>query len=120
MALTWDLGDPEVDAFVDANLVSFSAWDLIVYLNRNPATCETLEGLTTILARQESDLAPVLRRLADNGVLLEEAIEGGHVCYRMVEDADVRRVVARFVDLAGKRDRRLEFVRRVLANLTAE
>jgi hypothetical protein len=120
MALTWDLGDPEVDAFVDANLVSFTAWDLVIYLNRNPASCETLEGFTTILARQESDLVPVLRCLADNHVLLEEAVGAGRVCYRMVEEPDVRHVVARFVELAGRRDRRLEFVRRVLAHLTPE
>ena len=57
MVLRWDVGDPEVDAFVDASLVSFAAWDLVIYLNRNPATCESAPSLAAILARHEHDLA---------------------------------------------------------------
>jgi len=120
MVLRWDVGDPEVDAFVDASLVSFAAWDLVIYLNRNPATCESAASLAAILARHEHDLLPAVRRFVENGLLVEVDSSGdGPLCYSLSADAGARRVMARFVELAGKRDHRLEFVRRVLAHLTA-
>jgi hypothetical protein len=67
----WDVGDPDVDVFVDANIVSFAAWDLVIYLNRNPGTCESLARLAGVLARQESDMLPAVRRLVDTTVLVE-------------------------------------------------
>lgn len=120
MVLRWDVGDPEVDAFVDASLVSFAAWDLVIFLNRNPGTCESAASLAAILARHERDLLPAVRRFVENGLLIEGDGSGYEtMCYRLSDDADTRRVIARFVELAGKRDHRLEFVRRVLAHLTA-
>lgn len=113
----WDVGDPDVDVFVDASIVSFAAWDLVIFLNRNPDTCEPLTSLATVLARQESDLMPVVRRLVETGVLVE-CSEAGKVSYRFTEDAAVRDVIARFLAMAASREHRLEFVRRVLAHIT--
>lgn len=113
----WDVGDPDVDVFVDASIVSFAAWDLVIFLNRNPDTCEPLTSLATVLARQESDLMPVVRRLVETGVLVE-CSEAGKVSYRLTEDAAVRDVIARFLAMAASREHRLEFVRRVLAHIT--
>jgi hypothetical protein len=112
----WDVGDPEVDAFVDSNLVSFAAWDLVIYLNRNPETCETMANLAGVLARQASDLEPAVRRLVANGVLVEHPADD--VCYSLSEDPEVRRLVSKFIMMAAKREHRLEFVRRVLAHVT--
>lgn len=111
----WDVGDSEVDAFVDSNLVSFAAWDLVIYLNRNPETCETMSNLAGVLARQTSDLEPAVRRLVANGVLVEHAGDDG---YELSEDPEVRRLVGKFIAMAAKREHRLEFVRRVLAHVT--
>lgn len=113
----WDVGDPEVDAFVGGNILSFAAWDLVIFLNRNPETCEPLPHLAALLARQESDMLPVVRRLAETGVLVEER-DGGQLRYRLTDDPEVRRVVARFITMAGRREHRLEFVRRVLGHIT--
>ena len=113
----WDVGDPEVDVFVDASIVSFAAWDLVIFLNRNPETREPLAGMATVLARQESDLIPAVRRLVETGVLVEST-EAGEVGYRLTDDAGVRDIVARFLAMAARREHRLEFVRRVLAHLT--
>jgi hypothetical protein len=112
----WDVGDPEVDAFVDSNLVSFAAWDLIIYLNRNTDACEPLTTLAAVLARQESDLEPAIDRLVGNRVLVERT--GAVSSYALSEDPDVRRVVSKFITMASKREHRLEFVRRVLAHVT--
>lgn len=113
----WNVGDPEVDAFVDASIVSFAAWDLVIYLNRNPETCETLTRLANLLARQEPDMLPAVHRLRENGVLVEERSEGV-VRFRLTDDAEVRDVIARFIQMAARREHRLEFVRRVLGQIT--
>jgi hypothetical protein len=119
----WDVGDPDVDAFVDANIVSFAAWDLVIYLNRNPGTCESLARLAGVLARQESDMLPAVRRLVDTAVLAEvyESSDAGHETpprYRLTDDPTTRDVVARFIAMAARREHRLEFVRRVLGHVT--
>jgi DNA-binding transcriptional regulator PaaX len=113
----WDVGDPDVDAFVDASIASFAAWDLVIYLNRNPDTYESLSGLAVVLARPESDLKPAVRRLAETGVLVSSD-EAGEAYYRLTDDAALRDVVARFLEMAARREHRLEFVRRVLAHIT--
>lgn len=118
MGARWDVGDPEVDAFVDANMVSFAAWDLVIYLNRNPQAAETLASLSAILARQDHDLMPAVRALVQSGTLVEDRQDEGAARYRLTDDPDRRRVVTRFVALAAKREHRLEFVRRVLSHLT--
>jgi hypothetical protein len=119
----WDVGDPDVDAFVDANIVSFAAWDLVIYLNRNPEICESLARLAGVLARQESDMLPAVRRLVDTTVLAEvyESSDTGHEIpprYRLTDDPTMRDVVARFIAMAARREHRLEFVRRVLGHVT--
>jgi len=113
----WEAGDPGVDAFVDASIVSFAAWDLVIYLNRNPHSSEPISRLAMILARQEGDLLPAVRRLVETGVL-EERPEQGEVRYCLTDDQDVREVIARFISLAARREYRLEYVRRVLAHIT--
>jgi uncharacterized protein (DUF2342 family) len=111
----WDVDDPDVDAFVDANIVSFAAWDLVIYLNRNPETCEPLSALAAVLARQEPDLMPAVHRLVGSGVLVESSA-ADVMRYSLTEDPAVRAVSARFLALAARRENRLEFVRRVLAH----
>jgi len=113
----WEVGDAGVDAFVDASIVSFAAWDLVIYLNRNPESLESAARYAMVLARQESDLLPAVRRLVETGVLVEENVDG-RACYRLTPDPGVRDVVARFIELAARRESRLEFVRRVLSHIT--
>jgi hypothetical protein len=113
----WNVGDTEVDEFVDSSIVSFAAWDLITYLNKNPSVCESVTDLAATLARQEADMMPAIRRLCETGVLVESPEPGGPA-YRLTSDPAQRDVVARFVALSSKREFRLEFVRRVLGQIT--
>ena len=46
-----DVVDPDVGAFFVARVVSFAAWDLFIYLNRDPETCQPLSRLAAMLAR---------------------------------------------------------------------
>lgn len=109
--------DAEVDAFVAANLISFAAWDAVIYFNRNPEVRVSARVLATSLGRSEADLVPALLRLVENGVCVESADDGDET-YALSRDERVRRTVSRFVSATARRDRRLEFVRRVLAQVT--
>lgn len=107
-------GDVEVDAFVEVNLVSFAAWDLIVYLHSNPDAESTIVGLCTALARPEIDVAPALERCLATGVAVVHVGEDGVARYRLTQDRAVLHRVTRFVELASVRHVRLQLVRHVL------
>ena len=111
-------GDPDVDVFVDANLSSFAAWDVVVYLENNADTSADLGQLGSRLGRKEHEIEPVLRDFASRGVIAGLTGADGVVRYLLSPDPDVRRVTTRFVELAKVREIRLEFVRRVLARMS--
>jgi DNA-binding MarR family transcriptional regulator len=113
----WDAGDPEVDAFVDANLLSFASWDLIIYLARNAGGAESLSQLAAVLARHDTDLIPAIDVLVANGVI--EVVRGDPDAYALTTDPASRELVERFIEMAAKREHRLEFVRRVLGHMSS-
>jgi hypothetical protein len=108
-------GDSDVDAFVDANLRSFAAWDIAVYLDHHVGAKADVAELAGRLGRKEHEIESVLRHFVDDGVAVASAEADGVTRFRLSDDTEVRRVVSRFVDLAKVREIRLEFVRRVLA-----
>jgi hypothetical protein len=111
-------GDPEVDAFVQVNLVSFPAWDLMVLLNKSPDGDLTLPELCAALARSEKDLEPALERFTATGIAEGRPGPDGRIHYRLASDSDMRELLSRFCELASVRDVRLEFVRHVMSRLT--
>lgn len=111
-------GDADVDAFVDAAISSFAAWDIAVYLDNNLDVSADLGELALRLGRQEHEIEPVLRDLVDHGVARLSAEPDGVVRYSLSADPGVRAVVSRFVELAKVRKVRLDFVRRVLAGMS--
>jgi len=113
----WDVSeDPAVDEFVDRCVTSFAAWDLIIYLMRNPETCATEARLAQLLGRQNSDMARALALLAGEGVVVESDDEGG-AYFALTSDDETRDVMRRFIRLSARREHRLEYVRRVLAHI---
>lgn len=110
-------GDLGVDAFVDANLRSFAAWDVAVYLENNAEVAADLSELAKRLGRKEYEIEPVLRDFVERGVAQASSEPDGVTRYSLSADPRVRRDMSRFVELAKVRERRLEFVRRVLAGM---
>ena len=110
-------GDPDVDVFVDANISSFAAWDIAVYLEANPDLSITVSELAGRLGRQETEIESMMRGLVDRGVVRMSLTPDRVELYSLSHDPSVRRVVSRFVELARTREVRLEFVRRVLAGM---
>lgn len=110
-------GDPEVDAFVSVNLVSFPAWDLLLFLNANPHADLTLPDLCGALARKTNDLEPAVRRSVASGTIEAHADDSGVVRYRLTADEAFRSLLAKFVAAAASRETRLELVRHVMSRL---
>jgi hypothetical protein len=110
-------GDAEVDSFVAANLVSFPAWDLIVYLHRNPDGDSTMPELCNALARPEREVEPALRMCVANGVAQEHVGDDGLTRFHLTRESAMQGLLSRFVELAGVREIRLEFVRAVMSRL---
>jgi DNA-binding IscR family transcriptional regulator len=115
---SWSSGDLDVDAFVDVNLSSFAAWDIVVYLEHNEGVSAGVADLVGRLGRREHEVEQVLHDLVDCGVVVASAGPDGVVRYSMSPDPGVRHAIARFVDLAKVRGIRLEFVRRVLGHMS--
>jgi hypothetical protein len=114
----WDVSeDPAVDDFVDRCVTSFAAWDLIIYLMRNPETCAATSRLAQLLGRQDSDMARALSLLEREGVVLERDDDHGDTCFALTSEEEMRDVMRRFIRLSARREHRLEYVRRVLAHI---
>jgi hypothetical protein len=111
-------GDQRVDGFVDANLSSFAAWDVAVYLDSNTGVNASVMELAGRLGRKEHEIEPVLRAFTDRGIAVASSEPDGVMRYSLSPDPAVRRVVSRFAELAKVREIRLEFVRRVLARMS--
>jgi hypothetical protein len=111
-------GDRAVDSFVDANLSSFAAWDLAVYLEHNAGVRADAAELTGRLGRKQYEIEPVLRDFVDRGIASVSSEPDGVVRYALSADPEVQRVVSSFVKLAKVREVRLDFVRRVLGRMS--
>ena len=111
-------GDRDVDVFVDANLSSFAAWDIAVYLEHNFDVSADAPELAGRLGRKEHEIESVLRDLAERGIVRTSSEPDGVVRYALSSDPKVHRVVSRFVELAKVREVRLDFVRRVLTHMS--
>jgi hypothetical protein len=110
-------GDPEIDAFVSVNLVSFPAWDLLLFLNANPEVDLTLPELCAALARKGNDLEPAVRRCIASGIIEAHSDDSGVVRFRLTHDEAFRGLLARFVAAAASRETRLELVLHVMSRL---
>lgn len=111
-------GDLDVDAFVDSNLRSFAAWDVVVYLEHNFGVSADVSDLSGRLGRKEFEIEGVLGDLVANKVATTSSEPDGQVRYTLTSDPRMRTVVSRFVDLTKTREIRLEFVRRVLSQMS--
>ena len=110
--------DRAVDDFVDRCVISFAAWDLVIYLMSNSEARTTRARLAQVLGRLEADMAPALGTLVREGVAVELTDDDGAMCFALTSDQDVRDLVRRFITMSERREHRLEFVRRVLSHIS--
>lgn len=106
-------GVVELDEFIAANLISFAAWDLLVYLHKHPAVDASVPQLCSALTRTTSEMERALDRFAMTG-LVEPRRDGDVVRYRLTSDARQRSGLEAFAEAARDRGERLELVRHVM------
>ncbi len=107
-----------VEQFVDAHLATFACWDLATFLCHSPNTRAGVHEWGLLLARQEEDVARAIEHLTGSGLLVEEKAADAPPVYRLCDDEAKRTQLRAFVEAARTRERRLDFVRRVIGNLS--
>lgn len=113
----WGSADPEVDDFVERNIVSFAAWDLVLFLSHDPDPPVPLAEIADLLGRHEGETDTAMTRLVDSGVA-RRSERDGVVAYGLADDPRLRGTIGRFIALVARQDYRLECVRRVLARIS--
>jgi hypothetical protein len=100
---------PAVIEFVDQHVRSLLTWDILVFFHRNPDAVLDLDGLASRLGRHAGELEPEVDSLCDSKILSRA---GGLI--RFKPSAEMREMVARFVDSCQDRGRRLALIALVL------
>lgn len=116
--MTNDLGgalSPSVIEFVQTHVRSLLAWDIIMFLVRNPDAVLDMEGLAERLGRREEELEVEVASLVSGGLLLER---GGLV--RFSDSPRVHSAAREFADACEDRSQRLSLIAIVLKRLSEE
>lgn len=105
---------PIVTEFVDQHVRSLLTWDIIVFFHRNPEAVLDTEALASRLGRRVEELEPEVDALCQSRIL---ARAGGLIRFRPAQE--LREAIARFVDSAQDRGRRLALIALVLHKISA-
>jgi hypothetical protein len=98
-----------ITEFVERNVRSLLAWDILVFFHRNPEAVLDTAGLASRLGRRAEEVGPEVDDLSRNGILQQA---GGLVRYR--PDPQTKAAVAEFVEACQDRGRRLALIALVL------
>lgn len=98
-----------ITQFVEKNVRSLLAWDILVFFHRNPEAVLDVAGLASRLGRRPEEVGPEVDQLCANGILQRA---GGLVRYRPTPES--REAVAGFVEACQDRGRRLALIALVL------
>lgn len=105
---------PVVTDFVNRHVRSLLTWDIIVFFHRNPEAVLDTEALASRLGRHVEELEPEVEALCQSRILHRA---GGLIRFRPSQE--MRDAIARFVDSAQERGRRLALIALVLHKISA-
>ena len=100
--------------FVDCFVLSFEAWDVLMYLAAHPDAPVGPDDLTQSIGRRPADLAVAALSLADQGVL----VPGPDGTWFLSEGREVREGLRVFAEALRDPRRRLLAFTRLLENLS--
>ena len=63
------VSDSELNSFIQDHIDSFVKWDILVYYSRVPDAIETIDGLSRLTGKVQSDIRAPLEELVASGVL---------------------------------------------------
>jgi hypothetical protein len=112
------IASAEVDEFVDTHIASFACWDLAAFACLSPQTRADARQWSRLLARQDAEVTSAIEHLIATGLLVADDRPGATPVFRLCDDLRTRLVLSRFVTDSRTRERRLEFVRRVIGHIT--
>lgn len=104
-----DYLNEDLRLFVDDFVVSFLAWDIIVFFHKNSGVSITAEQLAANLGRREDDVKRESDVLADKGFLTDR-----RGAYATSGDEAMRQRAAEFYSALCDREKRLRILTAVL------
>lgn len=102
--------------FVDGYVVSFEAWDILVYFSTRGQAVVSAEELADDVGRRPEDLVRAARGLEERGVLVGG--EGEEDAWKLTSDPAARRGLDIFVRSIADHQERLSVLTRLLENLS--
>ncbi len=109
----------EIDEFIDKYVVSFIAWDLLVFFARNPGAFDTPEGIARRLGRKADEVQKGLKHLSANSLLTTKKTDRGEV-YFLSTNPEIRKVLDEFLMRMDNRSFRLNLLSRLLKKRVLE
>lgn len=99
--------------FLATKVNSFVKWDLVRFFHDNPHTADTVENIAHYVGREVNAIKTELDELARSGVLIAEQ-KPAITIYRLAKDANMRQLIADFMNACLSRDFRVKAIRYVI------
>lgn len=106
--------NPELDAFVDKHINTFTKWDLVVLFHHHYGMLDTPDAIATRLGRRRDDVVPALDELVDSGILSRQQAGERMTAYGYVSNGEHDALVSEFVGALDSREKRLQILTKLL------
>ena len=105
--------DPQLLAFLQTKVNSFIKWDLVRFFHNNPHAADTAENIARYIGRDDYVIEDDLTGLVESGILQSAEVPNTRI-YSLVNDSDVRAMVANFVAACSDRQFRVKAIYQVI------
>lgn len=109
----------KMDEFLNKYIVSFIAWDIIVFFARNPGAFDTSEGIARRLGRKDEEVQKELKYLSKISFLTSRKTDEGEV-YFLASNTENRKFLDDFLLKMDNRIFRLKLLSRLLKKRTQQ
>ena len=105
--------EPSVLSFIRKYVRSFTRWDLLKFLCRNPSTWDTADNLARYIGRRVELVEPEVVQMIEEGLLRQDEQDSESV-YALTADSETRALVEQLVSAARDRTFRMKLVYHIL------
>jgi len=95
-----------IDGFIDA----FITWDLLIYFSKRGREPVTLQQISTILGRDEKEVAPPVKKLALARLITPEKRVDGDILFKLNPDAPQFNAFQNFAAFNEQQENRLKIL----------
>ena len=108
--------DPELLAFLRAQVDSFAKWDLIHFFYENPHTTDTASSIALYVGRNPTNTEAELDELVTRGILVSHRL-GEMKVYSLSPDPVIWERIRQFIRACGDREFRIKAIYHVIRGL---